>query len=873
MGIARLQKKDRTDRILILVALAMFILATGLFYFDNWMWGGRHERGESIGVIANRTGDVRMKFEGDLKWGKATSGQGLAYNDSIYAGSDSQAQLQLGKSDMTVTENTLIVLRREQNVNFMKLAYGGLFGNIAPTEKVVIDTGEGKPIELSSKNKTSILVKKSRGGRTELEVKAGEVDVLIGDKKTHLGKNTRMAFNDQAPKVEKVDLELVKPLSRDVIYAEDATKLEFLWRWSNGRAPAPNEKYTLEFSSTPGFERLVTKREVSGALNASLYAQQSLSMYYRVRGPAGEVSSSEKVNFVRLQPPLIVKPVASSQFQVPANSSAHVDIEFNKPQRASVWFQVSNDPRFESVLSVDQTVESKLAREFPPGQYYLRAKSDYGDNHESGWTSGVPFTVTRALEGLTLDRVSPPSKILIPNASYPPALYHAEPARVKEFLSRRGFLQRFFSMNKEMFDSINLKFAGDAQVIKQTETSWPKEKMRPMMYSYTYQIEKQGYEASPWSTTQKLEIADEPPRATGEPRYGPLSAAGESEAQWTFTPLLFARSYDVQMAKDPSMMGAREWSVSSAEAKAKIIGENYWRARARDAQGRVISDYSQVYRLNPPVAPLLARHDQPRKPAATETTKTKVERMREEPFEKNGWWTWFGLGENYVDYAQSVKSRSNGLPGATVDYGHIKGPSEYLEVGFVGKNRWGGIFSATQSPGTFNPNVGSSSLDTTAYRWTSTSFEGVYRKASPFSLLGSPIVYGLRLGIQQHHLPYYFLDDNTNLNLRYNNAMNASAGLLAEWSRRRWTYYWMMRYQYPLSTSADGASQFTMDPVFSFDGSVGGAYNLTRQLKAGVFWYGQWHQFNFKYSDGTVANSGFQSLFYSDVDFRLGWDF
>jgi hypothetical protein len=102
---------------------------------------------------------------------------------------------------------------------------------------------------------------------------------------------------------------------------------------------------------------------------------------------------------------------------------------------------------------------------------------------------------------------------------------------------------------------------------------------------------------------------------------------------------------------------------------------------------------------------------------------------------------------------------------------------------------------------------------------------------------------------------------------------DASAGLLLEWSRRRWTYYWLMRYQYPLTSKADGASQWSMQPVFAFDGSIGASYNITRQLKLGLFWYGQWHQFNYTYSDGTVVDSGFQSLFYSNVDVRLGIDF
>jgi len=151
--------------------------------------------------------------------------------------------------------------------------------------------------------------------------------------------------------------------------------------------------------------------------------------------------------------------------------------------------------------------------------------------------------------------------------------------------------------------------------------------------------------------------------------------------------------------------------------------------------------------------------------------------------------------------------------------------------------------------------------------------EGILRKTSPLMLGNSPLVYGLRLGIQQHKTPFIFLNADTDLNIKSNEVNTASLGVLAELNRRRWTYYWLMRYQHPLSTKANGSDQFTLTPTFAFDGSLGASYNFTPQLKAGMFWYGQWHQYNFAYSDGEVTNVGFQSLFYSNLDFRIGFDF
>ena len=104
-------RQDRTDRIIVILAMLVLVGAVGLFYFDGWMWGTSLVRGARIGVVSSRQGDVRVKFAGELKWQKAMAGQELMYNDSIYAGGASEADLKLGESVLRVTENTLIVLR------------------------------------------------------------------------------------------------------------------------------------------------------------------------------------------------------------------------------------------------------------------------------------------------------------------------------------------------------------------------------------------------------------------------------------------------------------------------------------------------------------------------------------------------------------------------------------------------------------------------------------------------------------------------------------------------------------------------------------------------------------------------------------------
>jgi len=567
-----------------------------------------------------------------------------------------------------------------------------------------------------------------------------------------------------------------------------------------------------------------------------------------------------------------VQPVANTHYLIPAERNARIEVEFNRPPGVSVWFQVANDPEFQSVVTHESTVDPKTIREFPPGQYFIRAKSDFGEGHETAWTDPVPFVVDRKFEKLDLNQAPLQTRVLIPNQPYPEAMYKADPEVVKEFLAKKGLLGDFFVFPRESYDEIHLQFSTSTKIQTQNDGAWPKGKLRPGRYQYKYQTTKKGYQPSNWSDPKNLEIAMEPPKPDGDIQYGTTAANGESEARWKMTPILYAGSYDVEISHDPYMRSARELRVTEPIVKAPLNGENYWRARARDPQGRIISDFSPIYKLKPNVPVYLAKNPPPpeppaRKPAAVEREQTRVDRSIEEPIVKAGWWAWFGLGENYVDYRQSANGN------VSIEDSHLKGPSQYLEVGFLAQNTWGGIFTAKQTPGEINPTLkDGETLDSTSYKWQTLSFEGIRQKASPFSLFGTPVIYGLRLGIQQHEVPFIYVDSSGDLHMRSNTLTMASAGILAEWSRKRWTYYWLMRYQYPLTSQASGGA-FSINPVFAFDGSVGTSYNITQQLKAGLFWYGQWHQYNFTYAGEDQTNTGFQSLFYSNVDLRLGYDF
>ncbi|MGE3760143.1 MAG: hypothetical protein AB7H97_20425, partial [Pseudobdellovibrionaceae bacterium] len=807
---------QRTDRILIGIALLILLLAGSAFYFDGWMWGNRRNRGDKIGFIDMKSGDVRMKFDGDLKWNRAARGQDLNYNDSIFAGKGAEAQLQLGQTKMTVTENTLIVLRREKDVNFLNLNYGTLLGKVAKNEKVVIDTGNGsKPIELTTTSNAQIVIKKT-AGKTQLDVVSGQAQVVVDGKKKIVEKNARVVLDDKAPstKVEQVKLLALNPLKDQTIYSEKAFEIPFNWAFSTGRQAQSDDKFTLEFSGEPSFKSLHATKVVTGALETKMSVSRSLSLYYRVRGPQGQISQTEKVNFVRLERPIIVKPIAEQKLLTPPGQNALVEMEFKRPERTQVWFQVATDAEFKQIVSEAVIPETRKIQELAIGSYFLRARGDFGSKNFTGWTETVPFQIEPQLEQLRLSDVPVRNKILIPNRNYPSSLYGASDEKVMKFLASRGFLKDYFPFAKDSFDQLKIKFDDEQAAVAQDGVNWPERAMRPGKYGFTYRIDKLGFQPSPISEHREVEIADEAPRAVGTPLYGDMIDDTRREVRFQFTPLLFAKTYDVEFSKDPRFSMVKKINVPEPIVATEITNERqYWRARARDKNGRVISGYSTPEQLTPPeptpkiqLAEKKPEVREQRKIASTEDTlRTRAEKIKEEPWEKNGWWTWLGSGYNYVQYGQST-------PRGSVESKGAKLGSQYLEAGYTNSGGYGGVFSYKNTPG--NLVVSNAVVDRNAFSWSTISIEALMKRLTNFKLLDTPVVYGLRGGVQQHKVPYLNLDADTNLNMRTNEMTTGSLGVMAEWMRNRWTYHWLMRYQVPFQSKAQGANQFSITPTF-----------------------------------------------------------
>ena len=230
-----------------------------------------------------------------------------------------------------------------------------------------------------------------------------------------------------------------------------------------------------------------------------------------------------------------------------------------------------------------------------------------------------------------------------------------------------------------------------------------------------------------------------------------------------------------------------------------------------------------------------------------------------DPQKNPEFWLWIGAGMNFQYYNQSIP----GISGEAT-FQNIQGPTSLIRLGAQGETL-GLDLSYKETPGKMSS---SSTIAVTNgnYSWRTLSAEGLYRKDDDLNF---------RAGFQHHSMPFMSLDATTAIvDVKANTLTMATLGFDRSFKfSDKLRGEWQMRYQHPLLSGSTDAIPFSVTPKFAFDGSIGSVYSLNKTARAGLYWYGQWHEYGFSYDRGTNAFSGSQTLFYSNVEVRLGLEF
>ncbi|NCN42029.1 hypothetical protein GW916_12360 [bacterium] len=883
------QTSNKVEKALIAAALLCLLMASGALFFDDWLWNGMRSREGSIGMIVSRSGDVRLKFDQDVSWQKASRGQSLQYNDSVFAGENSKADLKLGESQLTVSQNSLVVLRREMDANFLNLSFGTLFGKVAKNEKVYIDTGSNKPTLLSTTSNAQIVLKKV-GDQTTLQVVKGEAQVEVDGVMKSLGENTELALPKKTEAAalpeppRSLDISILPPSPTGVVYSKVPLELPFKWSYGKSSSVEENQRFQLEFSKDASFAKSL-KKQIVGQNEVGLNVNRSRQLFYRVKGPKGELSSTKNFQFVLMDKPKILAPREAQEFLTPYLSDFPVGFRVSENEVASnYWAQISADPEFKTILVNTSMNKSAWYKELPSGNYFVRVRSDFGEERLSDWSDAVSFRVKEDLKPVEVPIAQLENEVIIQNLPYPSNLYGASDEETREYLWSKGLLRDYFSELKPSYDQLALDF-GNGEVVRQTTASFPKEKIYPSRLGYRYQLIKAGSLPSRWSPEEKLKITLEPPKENfAEVVPEQMKNDGQIPVRVSFTPVLFAKDYDFEVATNPQFRKSDHFKGKDPERNLKLaLGKDYyWRVRALDANGNPLSGYSKSRKMS---ASEMAQQvklarvrksekvaEKKRRSVASEQTQAKPEireslqNVKESFVQKaHNFWTWIGSGMSYVNYAQQNESGSLNSQSQNDNLG------QYFEMGYASNGGYGGVVSYKIIPGEVI--VTNAALDKRDYVWQMIAIEALMLRRSSFTIFGMPLTYGPRIGVQSHNVPYIYLNELDTLELKQNEMTTMSAGLMGELPTGRWKFQSYMRYQFPFSAKGSGATNFQLKPTFAFDGLVGTTYYLSQNFKMGAFWYGQWHYYNFVYETSTSTSRGSDSLFNSTLDFRLGFDF
>jgi hypothetical protein len=857
----------RTDRVLIAIALLFLLLTAGSFFgVDEWLFPESREGGEAIAELVSGEGDVRVKFFDQFQWQRGKVSQKLVYDDAVFSGESSSAQLRIGESKLGLSANTLIILRQEKAFKTINLTRGILEGMLAKNDQLIIETGDGERFQLQAVENSQIKIER-KGSKTSFKVTQGNATLVNNGQAQTLTSRDAQEFADRTPRKSEV-LQFSAP-GRSWIYTrESLAQVEFAWEYVSGRKPKSGDEFILEFAEEATFKRIVLRENLLGrmAFQAGLPLPQTL--YYRVRDARGNSSSILKLNLDRPAIPVVLAPKAGEEFEAARGDTAPVMIAIQSvPAEGQVQIQVSATANF-SEMGVDTLTTVPQAQfSFQPGDYFVRARNQVENGKlASDWSQAVAFHVREGVDRLHLRRAALKTHIVIPNLNYTPQLYSRDDSHVQKHLAGMAPFPGFFQDLNYQNHTLLGRREGRGGEVNITEGHFPPEWIEPGLADIHLRLDGAGKIAP---VAHRMVIEMEAPKNLDATSVGKLS----------WSPILFARGYEGRLT---SSTGSESFASNRpGHIVAVVPGTRYsYQVRALGRRGVPISGWSAAHEFEapyvppPPVeqAPVVEQTPlaaQERKPAEAKDNPASLRVKKEQPdrslWERIGWWLWAGSGYNYVNVRQTINNT------ADVEYKNTKGPSGYIEAGYLSSRRVGGIFSYKRTPGEVR--IDNYPVNDRDFVWTTTSLEGLWVIPWYVRLFDHPLLWSLRAGVQNHYFPFLYVETGSRLIQGTNNMMTATLGFLTETVGNKIKYYWSMRYQQPVSSSSEGGNSFTVTPTMAFDGSVGASYNFTERWKTGLFWYGQFHQYDFKYQSSTQTNSGKQSLFFSNMEFRLGVDF
>lgn len=233
-----------------------------------------------------------------------------------------------------------------------------------------------------------------------------------------------------------------------------------------------------------------------------------------------------------------------------------------------------------------------------------------------------------------------------------------------------------------------------------------------------------------------------------------------------------------------------------------------------------------------------------------------------------GFRSWAGAGASYIQHRQTRSGSGKNLSFETIEM-----PSSYVDMDLIFFNRLRVLLVSQQAPGVVE-NRQTIQVLNRQYAWKVQSLDLAYSPSSwKWKVFGFATQWGVRLGAQTQQIPMIEQTQETEYLV---NPINVSLAAVGGDVSVKLSQYWrmdlFMRYQHLFDFPG---KKIQIETPLVFDGSIGVYRLVGSYFRTGVFWYGEYMDYQFKKRESfeSAIVEGSQNLLSSTLEFRFGFQF
>ncbi len=587
-----MSKLGRTEKGILIIVSIVLVLFSYLLYDDSFLFKQESQSNKnSIGDISFSENDVRRKSNQNFSWLPANKKDFVFQEDSIYTGSESNAEITLADgSVIEIQPNSLVTISTSRNGQMnLNLSYGNMVGQLAKGSELTVQSGE-EEFNLKGDN-SKIQFNKSNAGKVDVNLISGNASVS-----TKSGKEVALK---KVLAVMSPKLELITPAGTTISKFSDAETVPLQWKGNSVIA-----KYEIKVAKDPNFSNLISqdttknqKVNITKDLPGGKYYWQVVA--FKKDGTVAVNSEVRDFSVSAFKSPEITspQPQAVINLELPGkpeellNNTKITWNSFNEYTQYRV--QISKDADFKEVLKdIVTPAKDSMTPNLPSGTYHTRVLGVFPDKKiSSQWSKPVSFTfnlvATKELPPVPPVLVSSKVYFKVPkkNDRTPAAI--AGPVMAWKPVANIPKYRLQIAKNKEFTDTTEFD-------VNNTKAAWSQ--YRPGKYYYrVYSITASGLTSGPSETGEVGVISGSPVLSS----IAPIQVRGKEtpppkDIKVTWSEVPFAKSYLLQYDQDENFSNPKQLQFTSTVGKIKLptVGMYHIRVKAVDESNMDMSEYS-----------------------------------------------------------------------------------------------------------------------------------------------------------------------------------------------------------------------------------------------------------------------------------------